>query len=385
MNKTYVSTESLQGKSSQEVPASPSYNTVPDAFEFNDQRRNTLADCCPETMTKIPSHDALKKELLLKQMEKSASLGKSEQKSLLNIFMKVSGSQTKLNSLEELSQNLNQLESEEGEELSKDISNLQLSKMERQSSVNTQLRHKLFKRIKKSIHDSRVDSSKMSSLQSAQKSESTSKRARRRNPRDLWLFAVRQQILLIKMNKQNAQNVGTKMACCDSADRIEYQAIPRLQSPDHLKKITVTWDRLIKSYHAKEPSSNFEEEIYRAICGGVPRSYKGVVWQFVSQFRRKRRFASSVSINSTNEQQREPRKAYRSLLKELTVQQHAIFVDLGRTFPGVTFFAETMGYGQLSLFNLLKAYSLYDKEVEYCQGLSFVAGILLLHVSSQFV
>lgn len=40
-----------------------------------------------------------------------------------------------------------------------------------------------------------------------------------------------------------------------------------------------------------------------------------------------------------------------------------------------------MGPGQLALFNLLKAYSLLDPEVGYCQGLSFVAGVLLLHVS----
>ena len=29
---------------------------------------------------------------------------------------------------------------------------------------------------------------------------------------------------------------------------------------------------------------------------------------------------------------------------------------------------------------MLKAYSLLDKEVGYCQGLSFVAGLLLIHV-----
>lgn len=53
----------------------------------------------------------------------------------------------------------------------------------------------------------------------------------------------------------------------------------------------------------------------------------------------------------------------------------------GRTFPKHPFFARPLGAGQLGLFNLLKAYSLFDTEVGYCQGLSFVAGILLLHVS----
>lgn len=56
----------------------------------------------------------------------------------------------------------------------------------------------------------------------------------------------------------------------------------------------------------------------------------------------------------------------------------------GRTFPKHPYYSQPLGPGQLSLFNLLKAYSLLDNEVGYCQGLSFVAGILLLHVSIFF-
>lgn len=36
--------------------------------------------------------------------------------------------------------------------------------------------------------------------------------------------------------------------------------------------------------------------------------------------------------------------------------------------------------GQLALFNLLKAYSILDPELGYCQGLGFLCGILLLHL-----
>ena len=57
---------------------------------------------------------------------------------------------------------------------------------------------------------------------------------------------------------------------------------------------------------------------------------------------------------------------------------------VGRTFPGHPYFSMQLGSGQLALFNLLKAYSLMDQEVGYCQGLSFVAGILLMHVSNNF-
>ncbi|KAJ7404782.1 hypothetical protein WISP_143454 [Willisornis vidua] len=55
----------------------------------------------------------------------------------------------------------------------------------------------------------------------------------------------------------------------------------------------------------------------------------------------------------------------------------------GRTFPTHPYFSAHLGAGQLSLFNLLKAYSLLDKEVGYCQGISFVAGVLLLHMSEE--
>lgn len=56
---------------------------------------------------------------------------------------------------------------------------------------------------------------------------------------------------------------------------------------------------------------------------------------------------------------------------------------IGRTFPTHPYYSQYLSIGQLSLFNLLKAYSLLDPEVGYCQGLSFVAGILLLHVDSE--
>lgn len=60
----------------------------------------------------------------------------------------------------------------------------------------------------------------------------------------------------------------------------------------------------------------------------------------------------------------------------------SVFVFPGRTFPGHPYFSTQLGPGQLALYNLLKAYSLLDKDVGYCQGLSFIAGILLMHVRS---
>uniref|UniRef100_A0A452U243 TBC1 domain family member 4 n=1 Tax=Ursus maritimus TaxID=29073 RepID=A0A452U243_URSMA len=108
---------------------------------------------------------------------------------------------------------------------------------------------------------------------------------------------------------------------------------------------------------------------------GVPKSRRGEIWQFLAlQYRLRHRLPNK---------QQPPDISYKELLKQLTAQQHAILVDLGRTFPTHPYFSAQLGAGQLSLFNLLKAYSLLDKEVGYCQGISFVAGVLLLHMSEE--
>lgn len=58
-----------------------------------------------------------------------------------------------------------------------------------------------------------------------------------------------------------------------------------------------------------------------------------------------------------------------------------ILRDIHRTFPAHDYFKETNGLGQEALYKISKAYSLYDEEVNYCQGLSFLEAALLLHVS----
>uniref|UniRef100_A0A452SIR6 TBC1 domain family member 1 n=1 Tax=Ursus americanus TaxID=9643 RepID=A0A452SIR6_URSAM len=108
---------------------------------------------------------------------------------------------------------------------------------------------------------------------------------------------------------------------------------------------------------------------------GVPRHLRGEIWKFLAeQYRLQHQFPSKQQPKDT---------PYKELLKRLTSQQHAILIDLGRTFPTHPYFSAQLGAGQLSLYNILKAYSLLDQEVGYCQGLSFVAGILLLHMGEE--
>jgi len=57
--------------------------------------------------------------------------------------------------------------------------------------------------------------------------------------------------------------------------------------------------------------------------------------------------------------------------------------DISRTFPDIEAFKEPGSSGNNKLFNVLKAYSQYDQNVGYCQGINYVAAMLLLHINKE--
>ena len=68
------------------------------------------------------------------------------------------------------------------------------------------------------------------------------------------------------------------------------------------------------------------------------------------------------------------------MLNEQTITK---LYDAGRTFPSHPYFRLVgVGGGQRALANILHGYAVWDVETGYCQGLSFIAGMILMHVSS---
>ncbi|XDV30369.1 hypothetical protein PO909_033303 [Leuciscus waleckii] len=194
----------------------------------------------------------------------------------------------------------------------------------------------------------------------------------RRCPADyraLWKKAIHQQILLIRMEKENQRLEASRDELHIRKMKLDYQEVCQCS-----KDLQALWDRKLSSPCRTKVQWD-KEEINSAVCQGVPKSRRGDVWLLLfQQYRLRHRLP---------QRQQSPETPYQDLLKQLTAQQHAILVDLGRTFPTHQYFSAQLGAGQLSLYNLLKAYSLLDTEVGYCQGISFVAGLLLLHMSEE--
>ncbi|NXI57598.1 TBCD1 protein, partial [Chloroceryle aenea] len=198
------------------------------------------------------------------------------------------------------------------------------------------------------------------------------KEERKRTPRELrelWKKAIIQQILLLRMEKENQKLQASENNLQNRRLKLDYEEITPC-----LKDVTLIWEKMLNTPGRSKMKFDVEK-IHSAVGKGVPRHHRGEIWKFLAeQYHLKHQFLSKQPPKDT---------PYKELLKQLTSQQHAILIDLGRTFPTHPYFSAQLGAGQLSLYNILKAYSLLDQEVGYCQGLSFVAGVLLLHMSEE--
>ncbi|EGG05010.1 uncharacterized protein MELLADRAFT_78210 [Melampsora larici-populina 98AG31] len=124
------------------------------------------------------------------------------------------------------------------------------------------------------------------------------------------------------------------------------------------------WGSVMNDYETvakKKP-----KELSRAIQSGIPPALRGMMWQLMS---------SSKDVELEME--------YSRLLNLPCQYEKSITRDLNRTFPQLEYFKESGGVGQDSLLAVCKAFSLYDEEVGYTQGLQFIIGPMLLNMPDE--
>lgn len=149
---------------------------------------------------------------------------------------------------------------------------------------------------------------------------------------DEWVIILLQSIQKIKAQDRLQANLGLQ---------IEHLSINRIRQSFYEGLETVECDSL-------------RGEIWKLICK-VHKSksqYKrGIIRKFIEQ--------------------------------EDTQVSRKITKDLGRTFPGNEEFKIPHETGNNRLYNVLKAFSAYDPETGYCQGMNFITGVLLQMMPDQ--
>ncbi|XP_030567188.1 rab GTPase-activating protein 1-like [Drosophila novamexicana] len=123
------------------------------------------------------------------------------------------------------------------------------------------------------------------------------------------------------------------------------------------------WDPILREWDSEKRPKNLAPLVRL----GVPEALREKIWQKLANVEGK------VEMNDM----------YKILITKETKCETVIQRDIHRTFPAHKCFKESGGSGQDALFKVSKAYAVHDSEVGYCQGLSFIAASLLLHMPEE--
>lgn len=116
------------------------------------------------------------------------------------------------------------------------------------------------------------------------------------------------------------------------------------------------WNQIITDWPSWSKKKSTMKEYIRK---GIPVYLRPLAWQYLC----------GADLTDAKEK-------YREYLKKQSACEKIIRRDIDRTYPDHEFFRNASG--QESLFNMMKAYSIHDPEVGYCQGSAFICGLLLI-------
>ncbi|XP_031967498.1 USP6 N-terminal-like protein isoform X2 [Corvus moneduloides] len=127
------------------------------------------------------------------------------------------------------------------------------------------------------------------------------------------------------------------------------------------------WLKMLKKWGKYRNSDKMCRRVYK----GIPLQVRGQVWSLLLDVEKMKK-----ENEGKYEQMKEQAKCFSSEIKQIDL-------DVNRTFRNHIMFRDRYGVKQQALFHVLSAYSVYNTEVSYCQGMSQIAAILLMYLNEE--
>lgn len=152
---------------------------------------------------------------------------------------------------------------------------------------------------------------------------------------------------------------------------------PEKEQPEHDGEVvrrkqieverTKKWLKMMKNWNSAET----KERLHRRVMKGIPNRLRAAIWKLLLNV--EQTVADNVGV-------------YDKMLKfarQYSPDIRQIDFDVNRQFRNHINYRERYSVKQQSLFRVLAAYSMYNMEVGYCQGMSTVAGVLLMYFDEE--
>jgi len=130
------------------------------------------------------------------------------------------------------------------------------------------------------------------------------------------------------------------------------------------------WLKMLKEQPKWFPrgSKNHEKMVER-VWKGVPERMRGSLWRIL------------LDLDQIKAEQEGKYQEMRELARRHSPDIRQIDLDVNRTYRNHIMFRERYNTRQQDLFHVLGAYSIYNSEVGYCQGMSQIAALLLMYLN----
>ncbi|KAG9465066.1 USP6 N-terminal-like protein isoform X2 [Eleutherodactylus coqui] len=127
------------------------------------------------------------------------------------------------------------------------------------------------------------------------------------------------------------------------------------------------WLKMLKKW----PKYRNSEKMFRRVYKGIPLQVRGQVWSLL------------LDVEVMKSENKGKYEKMKELAKMYSAEIKQIDLDVNRTFRNHIMFRERYGVKQRALFDVLSAYSVYNTEVSYCQGMSQIAAVLLMYLNEE--
>ncbi|XP_029317889.1 LOW QUALITY PROTEIN: USP6 N-terminal-like protein [Cottoperca gobio] len=130
---------------------------------------------------------------------------------------------------------------------------------------------------------------------------------------------------------------------------------------------TSKWLKMIKSWDKYKNS----EKLVRRVYKGIPLKLRGDVWCLL------------LDIPKIKEEKKDFYEKLKARARGVSPDIRQIDLDVNRTYRDHIMFMHRYDVKQQALFHVLTAYSMYNTEVGYCQGMSQITALLLIYMNEE--
>ncbi|XP_032361133.1 USP6 N-terminal-like protein isoform X2 [Etheostoma spectabile] len=130
---------------------------------------------------------------------------------------------------------------------------------------------------------------------------------------------------------------------------------------------TTKWLKMLKSWDKYKNSEKLARRVYK----GIPLQLRGQVWGLL------------LDIPKIKEEKKDYYEKLKARARGVSPDIRQIDLDVNRTYRDHIMFMNRYDVKQQALFHVLTAYSMYNTEVGYCQGMSQITALLLIYMNEE--